>query len=417
MAAGGSLYYDRQEVRDPQERETSIFHAVPGLLRHAIDNTGFYGRLLGGIEPDDVLSRTALAALPVTRKSDLLGHQRETPPFGGLTATPATRLARIFASPGPIFDPEGSRPDYWRFARAMFAAGFNAGELVYNTFSYHLTPAGFMVDSGARALGCPVVPGGTGQTELQIQIIRELAPSAYTGTPSFLRILLERARADGEPIACFSRALVAGEACPPELKDEFRRDHGIEVFEAYGTADLGMVAYESNARSGLIADEALILEIVRPGTGDPVASGDVGELLVTVFNPDYPLIRFATGDLTRMVDGPSRCGRTNMRIAGWMGRADQSTKVRGQFVHPGQVAEILRRHAGVDKARLVITSEAGGQDLMILRCEMASNDMDGVPMRIGESVRAVTGLRGTVEMVAPGTLPNDGVVIEDQRSH
>ncbi|MEZ5825001.1 MAG: AMP-binding protein [Geminicoccaceae bacterium] len=409
-------YYDRQEVRDPREREASIFHAVPGLLRHAKDNTGFYRSLLADIEPDDIVSREALSALPVTRKSDLLGYQKESPPFGGLTATSVARLARIFASPGPVYDPEGLRPDYWRFARAMFAAGFNAGELVYNTFSYHLTPAGFMIDSGARALACPVVPGGTGQTEIQVRVINELRPPAYAGTPSFLRILLECAAAEGTPITSFRRALVAGEACPASFKEKMRTDHDIEIFEAYGTADLGLVAYESQARAGLIADEALIPEIVRPGTGTPVENGEVGELLVTVFNPDYPLVRFATGDLTRFLEGDSPCGRTNRRIAGWMGRADQTTKVRGLFVRPEQIARILDRHAGDDKARLVISGD-DGRDAMILRCESGSIDDEPLRGALAATVRAVTGLRGDVELVARGSLPGDGLVIEDKRSH
>ena len=417
MPESGGRYYDRQEVRDPAEREASIFHAVPGLLRHAKDNTGFYRSLLDGFEPDDIVSRKALASLPVTRKSELLSYQKENPPFGGLTATPLARLARIFASPGPVYDPEGLRPDYWRFARAMFAAGFNSGEPVYNTFSYHLTPAGFMIDSGARALACPVIPGGTGQTGIQVQVINELRPTAYAGTPSFLRILHERGEADGTPLSSFRRALVSGEACPKPFKDAMRADHGIEVFEAYGTADLGLVAYETGARSGLIADEALILETVRPGTGDPVADGEVGELLVTVFNPDYPLVRFATGDLTRFLDGPSACGRTNRRIAGWMGRADQSAKVRGQFVRPEQVARIVERHSAIGRARLVILADEGGDDAILLRCESDHAGDGDLPDSIAESIRSVTGLRGEVELVALGSLPDDGLVIEDRRSH
>ena len=414
MPEHGATYYDRQEVREPAEREVSVFHALPGLLRHAMDNTSLYAERLAGIEPDSIIDRATLASLPVTRKSELADLQRERPIFGGLTATPMARLARVFASPGPVFDPEGSRGDYWRFARAMFAAGFRAGDLVYNTFSYHLTPAGFMVDSGARALGCPVVPAGTGQTDIQVRVINALSPVAYVGTPSFLGILLDRAKWNDAPITTLRRALVSGEFCPPAFKARLAEDYGIETYECYGTADLGLVAYESEGRSGLIADEALILEIVRPGTGDPVPMGEVGELLVTVFNPDYPLLRFATGDLTAQLEGPSPCGRTNMRIKGWLGRADQTTKIRGMFVHPEQIGTIVARHDAVSKARVTVLRE-GDHDLMLLRCECEVEDLSLVDA-IAETARAETGLRATVELVKPGELPDDGKVIDDQRN-
>lgn len=413
MPEKGATYYDRQEVRDPGEREMAICHALPGLIRHALDNAPHFAELFRGIDPDSVTSRTALARLPLTRKADLIELQRHRRPFGGLNATPTARLARIFASPGPIYDPEGARTDYWRFARAMYAAGFRAGDIVHNTFSYHLTPAGSMAECGARALGLPVIPGGTGQTELQLRAIADLAPTAYVGTPSFLLILLEKGRELGLPTASLKKALVSGEAFPPATRERLAGEFGVEALQCYATADLGLVAYESPAREGLILDEAVIVEIVRPGTGDPVPEGEVGEVVVTVFNPDYPLIRFATGDLSAILPGTSPCGRTNMRIKGWMGRADQTTKVRGMFVHPQQVHEALRRCAARGRARLVVSQE-DGRDAMRLLLE-AESTPEGLAARLAEALRAVTGLRGEIELVVPGTLPNDGKVIDDRR--
>ena len=414
MPESAETYYDRQEVRSPAEREAALFHALPGLLRHALDNAPFYRTHLGDIDPAAFTSREALARLPVLRKEELPELQERDPPFGGLAATPFGRLGRVFASPGPIFEPQGNRGDYWRMARAMFAAGFRRGDLVHNTFAYHLTPAGFMIDSGARALRCPVFPGGTGQTELQLKAISHLRPVAYAGTPSFLGILLERAAETGLAPLSFTKALVSGEAFPPSLRDRFAEAHGIDAYQCYATADAGLIAYESPAREGLIVDEAVLLEIVRPGGDQPLPEGEVGEVVVTVFNPDYPLIRFGTGDLSALLPGPSPCGRTNLRIRGWMGRADQTTKVRGMFVHPRQVHEIAGRFAAVVKARLEVR-DAGGRDRMVLRCETAEPADEGLRTAIAEAVRAVTGLRGEVELVAPGTLPNDGKVIDDQR--
>lgn len=414
MPERGDIYYDRQEVRPPAERERSLFHALPGLLRHALDNAPFYRRHLGEIDPESVVSREALARLPVLRKSELIALQEADPPFGGLAATPLSRLAYIFQSPGPIYEPQGARADYWRLARALFAAGFRRGELVHNTFAYHMTPAGQMIDCGARALGCPVFPAGTGQTELQLEAIARLRPIGYAGTPSFLKILLERAAEARRAPLSFRKALVSGEAFPPALRDWLRSDHGIEAYQCYATADCGLIAYESPAREGLIVDEAVILEIVRPGTDEPLPEGEAGEVVVTVFNPDYPLIRFGTGDLSAILPGPSPCGRTNVRIRGWMGRADQTTKVRGMFVHPKQVAEIARRFPELGRVRLEVR-QAEGLDVMVLRAETTSPADAALAARLAEAIRAVTGLRGEVELVPPATLPNDGKVIDDQR--
>ncbi len=406
-------YFDRQEVRRPDEREAVLFNALPGLLRHAVETTPYFQATLAEVAIDRITDRGALGILPLLRKRDLIGLQGETPPFGGLCATPIGRLGRLFASPGPIFDPEGARGDYWRFTRAMFAAGFRQGDLVYNTFSYHLTPAGFMADGGARALGCPVIPGGTGQTDLQANAIHALKPVAYVGTPSFLRILLDKMTEQGLR-AGFKKALVSGEAFTPNMRAHLEDAHGIDAYQCYATADLGLIAYESRAREGLIQDEAVIVEIVRPGTGDPVPDGEVGEVVVTVFNPDYPLIRFATGDLSAIMAGFSPCGRTNRRLKGWLGRADQTAKVRGMFVHPEQVAAIKHRHPGLGRLRLVVESE-GGQDRLRLLCETGAAPAEGLAAAVAGGARAVTGLRAEVELVAPGTLPADGKVIDDRR--
>ena len=411
MPETGDSYFDRQEVRRPDEREAMLFNALPGLLRHAVEATPYYQAAIADVAIDRITDREALSTLPLLRKRDLIGLHGETPPFGGLCATPIARLGRLFASPGPIFDPEGARGDYWRFARAMFAAGFRPGDLVYNTFSYHLTPAGFMADGGARALGCPVIPGGTGQTELQANAIHALRPVAYVGTPSYLRILLDKMTELGLRSG-FAKALVSGEAFTPDMRAHLSEAHGIDAYQCYATADLGLIAYESRAREGLIQDEAVILEIVRPGTGEPVPDGEVGEVVVTAFNPDYPLIRFATGDLSAIMAGSSPCGRTNRRIEGWMGRADQTAKVRGMFVHPEQVAAIGRRHPGLGRLRLVVESE-GGQDRLRLMCE-TDTSAEGAAA-VAETVRAVTGLRAEVEPVAPNSLAVDGKVIDDRR--
>lgn len=411
MVENGGDFYDRQEVREPEQRAAQMFTALPGLIRHAIDNAPGMAAHLDGVDAAAVTTPEALARLPVLRKSELFARQAAEPPFGGLAATPVARLSHVFVSPGPLAEPEGVRTDYWRFARALFAAGFRTGDLIHNAFSYHLTPAGMMVEAGARSLGCPVVPAGTGQTARQLEAIARLAPVAYTGTVAFLRTLAEEAAGTGTPTS-FERALVSGEAVDDAQRAEFRRRHGVEVYQCYATADLGLVAYESEPRDGLIVDEAVIVEIVDPATGEPVADGEVGELVVTSFNPDYPLIRFATGDLSAFVHGTSACGRTNRRIRGWLGRADQSAKVRGLFVHPHQVAAILGRH-DLAKGRLVV-DRVDGQDQ--LRLVVEGHPLHGLAEGLRATVREVTALRGEVEIVEPGSLADDDKVIDDRRA-
>ena len=406
-------HYDALETRDPVERERALFHALPAQLEHARAHSPHYARVLAGVPTAEVRSREALAKLPVTRKSDLLALQGSQPPFGGLNATPPSGLARIFMSPGPIFDPEGRGADYWRTARTLFAAGFRPGDVALNCFSYHLTPAGSMLETGLHHLGCAVIPGGVGQTELQAQAIAHLEPSGYVGTPSFLKLILEKCDELGLASRSIARALLSGEAFLPPVR-AFLAERGVSAFQAYGTADLGMVAYETEAREGLVVNEDLIVEILRPGTGDPVGGGEVGEVVVTVFTPDYPLVRFATGDLSAILPGASPCGRTNVRIKGWMGRADQATKVRGMFVHPHQVAEVLRRH-GLGRGRLVVENE-DGEDRMTLRVEREAGDADFVGA-MESTLREVMKLRGSVVCAAPGSLPNDGKVIDDARKY
>ena len=322
-------------------------------------------------------------------------------------------MPRLYASPGPIYEPEGTGRDYWRAARAMFAAGFRAGDLAHNAFSYHMTPGAFIMESGAHAVGCTVFPAGTGQTEQQLQAIAELKPQAYLGTPSFLRILVEKAQEGGVDIRSLTKGLVGGEAFPPSLRDWFT-ERGMAIYQSYATADVGLIAYETAAREGLVLDENVIVEIVRPGTGDPVSEGEVGEIVVTVLGPDYPLIRFGTGDLSAVLPGACPTGRTNTRIKGWLGRADQTTKIRGMFVHPGQVAEIVKRFPEVSRARLVVSGEMANDQMKLL---VESAAAQGLSERVAEVVRDVTKLRGDVEVVAPGSLPNDGKVIEDARSY
>ena len=408
------MHYDALETRPGQERERELMAKLAGQLAHAKASAPFYGELLAAVDPHDVASRGALAALPVTRKSQLVEYQRARPPFGGLAATPAAKLARIFMSPGPIYDPEGREPDFWRTARALFAAGFREGDVALNCFSYHFSPAASMFETGLHHLGCAVIPAGTGQTEMQVRAIQDLRPTGYVGTPSFLKIILEKAAQLGVECDSMRRAIVSGEAFMPAVR-EFLSGRRIEAYQAYGTADLGVIAYETPAREGLMVSEEIILEIVRPGTGDPVPEGEVGEVVVTTFNRDYPLVRFATGDLSAVLPGTSACGRTNVRIKGWMGRADQATKVRGLFVHPHQVAEVLRRH-GLARGRLVVANEAG-EDRMTLRVERAGGADADLAARIEATLRDVSKLRGDVRFEGPGALPNDGKVIEDTRAY
>lgn len=411
-------YYDALEARDPAEREAQLLAQLPRQIAHAQQASGAMREILAGVDAAAVTSRAALAKLPVTRKHELLERQkahRATDPFGGFSAiVRGPAMPRVYASPGPIYEPEGTARDYWRAARAMFAAGFRAGDLVHNCFSYHMTPGAFIMESGAHAVGCTVFPAGVGQTEQQLQAIAELKPSAYMGTPSFLRILVEKAVEAGSDVASIKKGLVGGEAFPPSLRDWFA-ERGMDIYQSYATADLGLIAYETSARAGLVIDEGVIVEIVRPGTGDPVAEGEVGEVVVTTLTPDYPLIRFGTGDLSAVLPGPCPTGRTNMRIRGWLGRADQTTKIRGMFVHPGQVAEIARRFPEIVKARLVVSGEMAN-DVMTFKAE-ATAPGEGLHARIGEVVRDITKLRADVELLAPGSLPNDGKVIEDARSY
>ena len=411
-------YYDTLEIRPAEEREAALFAALPKQIAHAQQNSPAMAEILAGVDAASITSREALATLPVTRKYELLERQqagRVTNVFGGFSALGfGPGMTRVFASPGTIYEPEGTRPDYWRMARAIYAAGFRRGELIHNSFSYHFVPAGSMMETGAHALGCTVFPGGTGQTEQQVHAMAELKPAGYIGTPSFLKIIIEKAAELGVTLPSVTKALVSGEAFPPSLRDWFAQQ-GIAGYQCYATADLGLIAYETSAREGLVLDEGVIVEIVRPGTGDPVPEGEVGELVITTLNPDYPLVRFGTGDLSAVLPGTCPTGRTNTRIKGWMGRADQTTKVRGMFVHPGQVAAIAKRFPQVQRARLVVSGEMAN-DQMVLRVE-TTETAEGLAHQLGDAIREVTKLRGDVEMVPPGTLPNDGKVIEDARSY
>ena len=412
-----SEHFDTLETRDPEERERSQFAALRAQLAHVKANTAAYAHLLAEVDPSQITSRAALAKLPVVRKSELLEMQKASRPFGGFAARRDAKRGGaplVFASPGPIYEPEGDAPDYWRLARALFAAGFRAGDLIHNCFAYHFTPGGAILDNGARALGCTVFRGGTGQTEQQVQAMAELKPDGYVGTPSFLKIILDKADEQGIALPSMKKALVSGEAFLPSLREALAK-RGIAAYQAYATADVGSIAYESEAREGLIVDEGVLVEILRPGTGDPVKAGEVGEVVVTTLtNIDYPLIRFGTGDLSAVLPGASPCGRTNLRIKGWMGRADQTTKVKGMFVHPSQIADVLRRHPEIVKARLVVDNETGA-DRMTLHVELPDNRSTSAEAIIA-SLREITKLRGEISFHAPGELANDGKVIEDTRS-
>ena len=412
-------YFDALETRTPAEREAALMAALPRQIAHAQAHSAAMGEILAGFDAAAITSRAALAQLPVTRKSELLARQQASraagrDAFGGFSAIRyGAAMPRLYASPGPIYEPEGTGRDYWRAARAMFAAGFRAGDLAHNAFSYHMTPGAFIMESGAHAVGCTVFPAGTGQTEQQLQAIAELRPRGYLGTPSCLRIRVEKAQEAGVDIRSLTKGLVGGEAFPPSLRDWFT-ERGMAIYQSYATADVGLIAYETASREGLVLDEGVIVEIVRPGTGDPVGEGEVGEIVVTVLGPDYPLIRFGTGDLSAVLPGACPTGRTNTRIKGWLGRADQTTKIRGMFVHPGQVAEIVKRFPEVSRARLVVSGEMANDQMKLL---VESAAVQGLSERVAEVVRDVTKLRGDVEVVAPGSLPNDGKVIEDARSY
>ncbi len=405
-------HYDPLETREPEARERDLLARLPALVAGAMKAPAWAAHL-AGVDAKSVTSRAALAKLPVLRKSELPGMQKNNPPFAGFLSHPISDFGRLFTSPGPIYEPEAAVADPWRSARSLFAAGFRAGDIVLNTFSYHLVPGGFILDSGARTLGCVVIPAGPGNSEQQLDIIEHLKPVAYTGTPDFLKILLDAAKAAGRDASSLKKALVSGAAFPPSLQAEIAA-RGIDAYQSYATADLGVVAYETAARQGMVVNEDVLLEIVRPGTGDPVPEGDVGEVVVTSFDPHHPWIRLALGDLTATLAGRSPCGRTNTRIKGWMGRADQTTKVKGMFVRPEQIAEIAKRHPELKRLRLVVTRE-GEQDAMILRAESTKADAS-LAGEVASSLQTITKLKGKVELAAPGSLPNDGKVISDERA-
>src|SRR2546421_2273165 len=423
-------HFDSLETRDPAAREQNLFASLPAQIARAMSAPG-WAKHLAGIDAKSITSRAALAKLPLLRKSALLGLQKEIPPFGGFNVTPPGKSKRLFMSPGPIFEPEGHSGDY-NASRALFAAGIRAGDVVHNCFSYHLTPGAFILEAGAHALGCAVIPGGVGNAEAQLEAIAQLKPSAYVGTSDFLKILLDAAEKAGKDASSIKRGLVSGAALPPSLRKELG-ERGVAVKQCYAVAEAGVISYESDAQDsevgagpnakpgstfagpapGMILNEDIILEIVRPGTGDPVADGQVGEVVVTTFNPDYPMIRLATGDLSAVLAGASPCGRTNTRIKGWMGRADQTTKVKGMFVRPEQIAEVAKRHLELTRIRLTVTRD-GEQDAMTLLAECATPS-DGFEQTIAETLQSVTKLKGAVKLVPPGTLPNDGKVIADER--
>ena len=404
-------HYDSLETRDPSIREAELFSRLPDVLCKALAAPG-YAEHLRDVDPAEITSRAALATLPILRKSDLPALHKAAPPFGGFVDKPPGAFARLYTSPGPIFEPEAAHADPWRGARALFAAGFRPGDVVLNTFSYHLTPGGFIFDTAARALGCAAIPAGPGNTEAQFELIEAYRPTGYCGTPDFLKILLDAAVSAGRDVSSIKRAAVSGAAFPKSLQEEIA-SRGIDAYQAFGTADLGLIAYETSARDGMVVNEDLIFEIVRPGTGEPVAEGDVGEIVVTALDPDHAWIRLATGDLTAALPGTSPCGRTNLRIRGWMGRADQTTKVKGMFVRPEQIAEIGRRHLELGRLRLVVQRD-NEQDVMTLRCECAAPS-ETLRDTVVSTLRAVTKLGGAVELTAPGSLPNDGKVIADER--
>ncbi|MBR9838298.1 MAG: phenylacetate--CoA ligase [Rhodobacteraceae bacterium] len=404
-----SMYYDDLETRSADARAKALAEALPAQIARAQKLPG-YAESLAAIDAASVTDRAALAALPVLRKSALVSAQGAAAPFGGYAARPAHGFAHVFQSPGPIYEPGGAEHDWWRLGRFLNACGIGLGDIVQNCFGYHLTPAGMIFENGARAVGAAVLPAGTGQTELQARAAHDVGVTAYAGTPDYLKLILEKADEMGLELR-IARAAVSGGALFPSLR-QFYADRGISCRQCYATADLGMVAYESEAMEGMICDEQVIVEIVTPGTGDPVAPGEVGEVVVTTLNPDYPLVRFATGDMSAVMEGESPCGRTNLRIKGWMGRADQTTKIKGMFVRPEQVAALVAKHSEIDRAR-VVASRDGEMDVMTVRIETAAED----PGAYAGTISEVLKLKGIVELVKPGGLPRDGVVIEDTRQY
>ena len=407
-------YFDDLETRDPQEREEALFAALPDQIEKTIQNAPGWSRHLDGVDPRAVSSREALAELPVLRKPELKEHQTADPPFGGFAAVDTKDAIRLFMSPGPIFEPQGPEPDPWGGARALYAAGLRRGDLVHNALAYHLTPGGFVLDSSAIAMGCTVIPAGIGNTELQLDTIAHLKPVAYTGTPDFLKVLLDKADELGKDASSITKGFVSGAALPESLRAELK-GRGVDVLQAYATAELGVIAYESQVVEGMTVNEGVILELVKPGTGEPVAEGEVGEVVVTNFSPSYPMIRLGTGDMSAILPGISPCGRTNVRIKGWMGRADQRTKVKGMFVDPAQINDISKRHPALGRLRLVVTRE-NEQDVMTLKAESYGNG-EIVVEELEETIQTVCKVRGRVELVGAGSLPNDGKVISDERDY
>ncbi len=400
---------DSHETRPSDEREAALMEALRGIVSAAHKTTVHYGRTLANVDVADLKSRADLAKLPILRKSDLIAQQEAAPPFGGLAANDAAAMARLFLSPGPIAEPQtGAQGDPWRFGRALAALGVSKGDIVHNCFSYHLTPAGFMVDAAAASLGCAVFPGGVGNTAAQAQAMRRFGATVYVGTPDYLRTILEAADEEGAPITSVTRALVSGGPLFPAMRDWYTA-RGIRVQQGYGTADVGLIGYETEALDGMVVEEDALVEIVRPGTGDPVQEGEIGEVVVTTFDPVYPMIRFATGDLSAVLPGPCPTGRTNMRLAGWKGRADQTAKVKGMFVHPEQVARVAKAH-GLHRVRLEV-SESEGRDSMVLLCE-GQGDADAVAETLHRECR----LKGEVSFTGADALPNDGKVIDDRRA-
>lgn len=396
-----TTFYDDLETRDAQAREAAQTKELLAQIKRV--QSAAQSCLTGG---DGVLSLDDLSRLSVLRKSQLIEWQAENPPFGGI---PVQNISHIFQSPGPIYEPGGNSHNWWRFARFLHACGIGADDVIQNCFGYHLTPAGAMLESGGRAVGATVVPAGTGQTELQVMAAAQAGVTAYAGTPDYLKVILEKADEMGVTLG-ITKAAVSGGALFPSLR-EWYAARGITCLQCYATADLGMIAYETSATSGMIVDEGVIVEIVTPGTGDPVSEGEVGEVVVTTLNPDYPLIRFATGDLSAVMDGQSACGRTNTRIKGWMGRADQTAKIKGMFVRPEQVAALVAA-TGADRIRVVVGREAE-TDVMAILAEGTGLNGDDV----GARAKDILKLKGDVTVVAPGKLPRDGLVIEDARTY
>ncbi len=411
-------FFYEKECQNPQSREQSLLERLPAFITYAKQECQHYNQILQHIDADKITDRELLAQLPITRKSDLIHLQAKNTPFGGLNAKTAN-IGRIFQSPGPIYDPENTTDDWWRVGQAFYAAGFRTGDIVQNCLSYHLTPGGFILDSGARACGCVVIPAGPGQTDQQLDIIERLKPHGYCGTPSFLKILLDNASTEHRDISSVTKALVTGEALPQALRAEFNAA-GIDTLQAYASADVGLIGFESKCDDGLIIAEDILVEIVRPGTLEPVSDGEVGEVVVTSFNVDYPLIRFATGDLSAVKSGESSCGRTNMRIKGWLGRADQTTKVKGMFVHAEQIEQVRKVFPNIAKMRLSVT-QVNFNDQMHLQCELdtsgySEEDTSSVIENISTTLKKVTKLTGSIELVALGSLADDGKVIDDLRA-